>query len=631
MEIGLTHIMFNRGPDYFINNLVKRMVMKYARAFQSLLLCSSVVILSISSASAAPNRVFLPQGWTDADRNWFYAVSQGSELMDLGWFSSLERPSDPPYKPAPKFLADDLQRFGFIPNPDRTQNEAGLPVGFAVHKRQGRTFVGMTCAACHTGQIQSGNVTYQIDGAPGGADFQSFLQELNQSVQQTTQSRARFGRFADSVLSNPGDPVAKAKLLVTLRSYAARFGPYIQKSLPAQEWGPARLDAFGMIFNRVAGYDLKDERNYHFAEAPVSYPFLWGMPWHDKVQWNGSAPNKGKFGPLARNTGEVLGVFATADLKRPGAGLRYYKTSISRQNLLKIEKRLRKLKRPEWPQAFGTPNTELVKEGRGYYKTYCLACHADFNPDRPTDIKVFMDQLTNIKTDPNMVTAAATTEVYTNQLAGLPVALYGFGTKLKPYDRAIDLVTNVTIGADLWPGIGPLPLPDGDPLNDNDALLAAITTLNLPEEQRTTEQKELVEGLKDAVSERTRRVEAIQDQGLAYKGRPLDGIWATAPYLHNGSVPTLEDLFKPAKHPNPAKQRPEGFYVGSNKFDPKKVGLDTNASSDFYFNTKLDGNRNTGHEGSWWGTLNGRPHKFVYGTDIPEDQKRAILEYLKTL
>ncbi|HEY0075640.1 MAG TPA: di-heme-cytochrome C peroxidase [Abditibacteriaceae bacterium] len=598
--------------------------MEYTRAFQSLFLCSSVVILSVFSASAAPNRVFLPQGWTDADRNWFYSVSQGSELMDLGWFSSLERPSDPPYKPAPKFLADDLQRFGFIPNPDRTQNEAGLPVGFAVNKRQGRAFVGMTCAACHTGQIKSGNVTYQIDGAPGGADFQSFLLELNQSMQQTTQSSARFGRFADSVLSNPGDPVAKAKLLLSLRSYAARFGPYIQKSLPTQKWGPARLDAFGMIFNRVAGYDLQDERNYHLAEAPVSYPFLWGMPWHDKVQWDGSAPNENKVERLARNTGEVLGVFATADLERPGEFVRYYKTSISRRNLFDIEELLLKLKRPKWPQAFGTPKTELVTKGRQYYQTYCSDCHANFNPDQPTKIKVFMDQLTNIKTDPDMVTAAATTKVYTNQLAGVPLALY-FGTKLQPYDQALNLVTNVTIGAILWPGIGTLPLPDGNPLTHNDALLAAITTLNLPEEQRTSEHNELIGQLKYAVNLRTQRVEAHEDKGLAYKGRPLDGIWATAPYLHNGSVPTLEDLFKPAK------DRPKGFHVGSNKFDPKKVGLDTNASSNFYFNTKLDGNSNTGHEGRWKGTLNGQSHTFVYGTDIPADQKRAILEYLKTL
>ncbi len=53
---------------------------------------------------------------------------------------------------------------------------------------------------------------------------------------------------------------------------------------------------------------------------------------------------------------------------------------------------------------------------------------------------------------------------------------------------------------------------------------------------------------------------------LGYIARPLNGIWATAPYLHNGSVPTLYDLLLPAE------QRPRTFYTGSNEFDPVKVG-----------------------------------------------------------
>jgi RoxA-like, cytochrome c-like len=56
-----------------------------------------------------------------------------------------------------------------------------------------------------------------------------------------------------------------------------------------------------------------------------------------------------------------------------------------------------------------------------------------------------------------------------------------------------------------------------------------------------------------------------------YEGRPLDGIWATAPYLHNGSVPTLDDLLKPAD------QRPKSFSVGTRVFDPVKVGFRTDA------------------------------------------------------
>ena len=52
-----------------------------------------------------------------------------------------------------------------------------------------------------------------------------------------------------------------------------------------------------------------------------------------------------------------------------------------------------------------------------------------------------------------------------------------------------------------------------------------------------------------------------------YRARPLDGVWATAPYLHNGSVPTLRDVLIPQN------QRPKKFCVGSRQFDPVNVGL----------------------------------------------------------
>ena len=78
---------------------------------------------------------------------------------------------------------------------------------------------------------------------------------------------------------------------------------------------------------------------------------------------------------------------------------------------------------------------------------------------------------------------------------------------------------------------------------------------------------------------------------LGYKARPLDGIWATPPYLHNGSVPTLDDLLRPAA------ERPRVFYTGSTTFDPVKVGYRTDAfPGATRFDTAVSGNRNTGHE-----------------------------------
>jgi hypothetical protein len=104
---------------------------------------------------------------------------------------------------------------------------------------------------------------------------------------------------------------------------------------------------------------------------------------------------------------------------------------------------------------------------------------------------------------------------------------------------------------------------------------------------------------------------------LAYKARPLDGIWATAPYLHNGSVPTLYDLLLP-----PA-QRPKTFNLGSRRFDPKHVGFVTAPAADNPFVFKVEaadgsmiqGNSNQGHD---------------YGAAaLSEHQRLALVEYLK--
>ena len=102
----------------------------------------------------------------------------------------------------------------------------------------------------------------------------------------------------------------------------------------------------------------------------------------------------------------------------------------------------------------------------------------------------------------------------------------------------------------------------------------------------------------------------------SYESRVMQGIWAAAPYLHNGSVPTLWDLLQPVN------ERPKAFKIGPN-YDPAgKVGLAAEQTKfDYTLQTtgcdKLNsGNSNCGHD---------------FGTKLTPDQKRALLEYLKKL
>jgi len=99
-----------------------------------------------------------------------------------------------------------------------------------------------------------------------------------------------------------------------------------------------------------------------------------------------------------------------------------------------------------------------------------------------------------------------------------------------------------------------------------------------------------------------------------YANMPLDGLWLRAPYLHNGSVPTLRDLL------NPPAARPTSFYRGNDVIDRENMGfVSTLPESDgrrfFRFDTSLPGNSAAGH---------------IYGVNLKPAEKNALIEYLKT-
>ena len=99
-----------------------------------------------------------------------------------------------------------------------------------------------------------------------------------------------------------------------------------------------------------------------------------------------------------------------------------------------------------------------------------------------------------------------------------------------------------------------------------------------------------------------------------YVSVPLDGLWLRAPYLHNGSVPTLTDLLEPVA------ARPTQFWRGYDVYDPVRVGFVTSGAAAereaTFFDVQRPGNSNAGH---------------VYGTTLSAEAKRALLEFMKTL
>jgi hypothetical protein len=119
-----------------------------------------------------------------------------------------------------------------------------------------------------------------------------------------------------------------------------------------------------------------------------------------------------------------------------------------------------------------------------------------------------------------------------------------------------------------------------------------------------------------------------------YKARPLNGIWATPPFLHNGSIRTIWDLL------SPYRERPASFRLGSHAYDPVRLGYADAGGFELVSAVQpksgpagagepVPGNMNTGHLFDSPDDRNlGRG---IIGPPLSEHQRRALIEFLKTL
>ena len=622
----------------------------------------------------------LEQNWTDVESNRFYNAAQGSRLVPYDWFLHLEEAgSQEPFR-----SAKHVRALGYIPRTPDPVNTDGLPVGFikdASYDGQ-MAGLGLTCAACHTSQIIHNRTAYLIDGGPSLGDFERLMKALAAALQVTAENDAKFARFAAAVLPAGSSANDKADLLANVRSVADLRAKYNERNLPKLEkdhFGPGRVDAFGAIFNEVSVTFLNLPQNGHPANAPVSYPCLWDAPQHDRVQWNGAAENKrsrlGKVlfgteevGALGRNSGEVLGVFGNVEINahEPLSIPRRYPSTVNKANLMAIENSLKKLWSPEWPEELGAINADSKAKGELLFKERCADCHQAIDRQDP-DRKVIA-QLSNVETDQNMIRNFGRF-AKTGLLKGRRKTLLSFermgpeepiGVILKHVvervilDPEFDLreikqellaaVDNPRKLLDLIDSLNPgyrmtATIEQGEKqlVGQFDSLIAQGQSLKvdggrfyLMERGRDIAARGLgdeiidlrsVDGILAAARllEGVIAAEPANGQSAAtlnnatakigYKARPLNGIWATAPYLHNGSVPNLVELLKPAA------QRVKTFHVGSQEFDPVNVGFKDDPNQPL-FDTNVDGNTNTGHE---------------FGTDLNPEQRRQLLEYLKSL
>jgi hypothetical protein len=568
-----------------------------------------------------PHVMFLDQGFTEDDRQAFYYLSQGSQLMPYHWFLALERAD------SETLFRDDshMRELGYLPQPpDPAKNPDGLPIGFTKdddpdavnsytvkkaflgpsyqqeHYPTTNAWVGLTCAACHTSQIDYKGKSIRIDGGAALVDHQTFLTRLAAALQATHEDPARMERFARKVLDPNWSQGEQDALKARVVAYSGVLNRLVEQNATNLAYGFGRLDAFGAILNRVTETGLGIPSNHAESNAPVSYPFLWTAPELDWVQWNSAVSNA-----IARNTGEVLGVYAHMQLTgTPQTG--QFDSTARVDNLDRIEGYVSQLEAPAWPaEVLGAIDTAKVEQGKALYAANCKGCHVirDESGEYPRrkpqegEIKQFIitnsPPLQNIRTDPQMIQ---------------------------------NVLSRFADPGDLAPFV-PADLPEAMRKGDKVAsvVLLSVAVGGVIDRQLKAEGLE-GEALRDTKVRlnggRTTKAQLVPPPQIVatYKARPLNGVWATAPFLHNGSVPSLYQLLLPEE------QRVKTFKVGSREFDPVNVGYVTD--SGFQFDTSLPGNRNIGHSGPEHTQTKGDDGQW---RDFSDEERWALVEYLKTL
>lgn len=529
--------------------------------------------------------------------------------MPLAWLAALKQADGTP------FLPDGLARYGYLPNPG---NSKRLPVGFTSYGPQGSESVGMTCSACHTRQITADGKEYRIDGGPAIVDFQSFLSDLDAAVAGVLGGEVAFRTFAQVALHtrNPS-PEELADLYENVQLWYLRFHTLVTRALPTPSWGPSRLDAVGMIFNRLTGLDLGSPpsflipENIKEANAPVRYPFLWNASKQSKTQWPGFADNGTDLLALARNLGEVYGVFGVFEPTKACdkdwwhlLGYNYLSNnSANFDGLGKLEDLIKRIGPPKWPW---TIDTALAEKGKAIYNQPtdqggCVACHRiDVVTIPHTDVQVWDTPLLDVGTDTKEYDILGW-NAKTGALEGAEIPF--LTEKLDATASAFDILKVSVLGSIIQHYV-----PITRPTQETQA--TRREQVRLPKEFR-----DLGGAFRRPPVPPPSSKEATPTDKHPYESRVLEGIWAAAPYLHNGSVPTLAELLKPAA------ERVKAFKIGP-AYDKASVGLAVEQTKFDYTLQTTDcsqlnsGNSRCGHE---------------FGTNLPPDDKKALLEYLKTL
>lgn len=526
------------------------------------LLVAASVLAAAASVTLAEEMV---QGVDQETLVRYHHTDQGTRLVPAAWLAALEKPDG-----SGKVMnRADLEVYGFLYGNAAAgpANPYDWPIGWTISdpaENDGVAIAGFTCAMCHTGRIDHQGRSMIVEGGQSMIDLFPFVGKIVEAFTATaTDPVMRKAFIADAIAAGYPANRMEQDLEATL-ARLSHIGPATPGTkivmLPA---GPGRVDAVQGIANRVFATDIMVPTNQRDATAPVSYPYLWDIWRLSWLQYNALSPNAPDF----RNIGEVLGTEGRTNIVDADGNLNpepeRWKTSVHLENLHWMEETLRGLKAPVWPvQMLGPIDPDKASAGRALFVETCAHCHGiKALPDGEWDVTVV--PLSHIGTDPAQATNFAAYD-YDLSKVGLP--------------------------------------------QDAPAYLGLQTAVNAIRKQLYIDFN---------VPEAEREADTLAQAPCGYKARPLIGVWATPPFLHNGSVRTVFDLL--------SDTRPGSFRYGTREYDPMNLGYTQDSSAnDAVLDTTVPGNHNTGH---WFTDETDRPGRIGRGLSDPE--KYEIIEFLK--
>ncbi|MDH3694543.1 MAG: di-heme-cytochrome C peroxidase [Gammaproteobacteria bacterium] len=479
---------------------------------------------------------------------------------------------------------EGYKAIGFLYESDENGQELDLPVGMSKRRVLGLDRTYINCATCHTSTVRKSpdDTAEVVVGMPANLfslyDFEEFIFQCGKDGNPT---RIPQIDFVSEIQSLGGDLGLIDRYLVypfailTLRNIVQVLENVGGFSARQPNWGPGRNDTF--TNNKVFsfGYDWRKQMpdwNKTGEVDPegigiVDWPSTWlqglrktrsdGKPM--QLHWDGNNTRVEE-----RNLNASM---ATSALP----------PAIDHESIECIEQWLETLEPPAY---IFDIDRDLAKQGEPIYGEYCASCHGLSGRNFEGKYVGFVTPIDEVKTDRYRL------DNYTEELALNMAATFA---EKERQQQSHDCPGGTTYEP---------PIQQEIVINDNMSKA----------EQRVVAMR---------AEENTYRYKYYRKTN-GYANMPLDGVWLRAPYLHNGSVPTLKDLLEPTYN------RPTTFYRGNDVYDPINVGfLSTESHSKdgkpfFEFNTTYPGNGNQGHEGR------------EYGTFLSQDKKQALLEYLKT-